>query len=40
LVGLTTVLAMVVILPINFQGTRYVNATEFGHTTLSNLGKL
>ena len=36
----TTVVSLGVILPINFQGTQYRNATEFGHTTLGNLGLL
>jgi hypothetical protein len=35
---MTTVLSLCVILPINFQGTQYRNVTDFGHTTLSNLG--
>ncbi|XP_076464518.1 osmosensitive cation channel TMEM63C-like isoform X2 [Babylonia areolata] len=32
-----TVISIVVILPINFQGNLLGNATEFGHTTIGNL---
>ena len=35
--ALLTFLSLVVILPINFQGERYVNMTEFSRTTLINL---
>jgi hypothetical protein len=35
----TTVISLAIILPINFQGTQYQNATDFGHTTLGNLGR-
>ena len=35
--ALLTLLSIVVILPINFQGERYVNMTEFSRTTLINL---
>lgn len=32
-----TFISIVIVLPINFQGTLYGNASSFGHTTLSNL---
>ena len=36
----TTVVSLVVILPLNFQGTQLGNATDFGHTTLANLNPI
>ena len=36
--SLLTVISMCVILPINFQGTLFGKKSEFGHTTISNLG--
>ena len=35
--SLTTVLAICVILPVNFQGSLYGSETDFGHTTMGNL---
>ncbi|KAL8588770.1 hypothetical protein ACOMHN_035266 [Nucella lapillus] len=35
--SIITVISIVVILPINFQGNLLGNATEFGHTTIGNL---
>ena len=36
--SLLTLISMCVILPINFQGTLFGKKSEFGHTTISNLG--
>ncbi|XP_055374626.1 calcium permeable stress-gated cation channel 1 [Condylostylus longicornis] len=35
--GIITVISIVIVLPINFQGTIYGDVNSFGHTTLSNL---
>lgn len=34
---IVTAISLIIILPVNLQGTLYANATTFGHTTISNL---